>query len=955
MTTRSAIRFLTLALLFGGAFKCCGKDSTSPSELKLRVDWDGAGLRARWPARMLRTDGTTAFPTFELQHSTDLKSWSRIGESIQGSTAGDALLSVVLPANAPQQFYRVLARFSAEPRVATLAKGGANVFGYASSFAEELATVGQITPDQFAALYPAPTNYLAKIDWDPTTADFWREFNVNPEEYNAPLIREVDDLRRYDFRLNEKELASFKKNGFVVSERLGAPSPGEIFSRIWVDDLPVFIAADPILHAWHRSYDMMLAELEETYLFGNLRQMLEAMSSRASEAAAQAGTGPLKESARDADYIVTVARSLLAAARQPSSLGQEGRVAATLEAISKFQLNECFDLFGEPRAVDFSQFKPRGHYTESERLGRYFQCVMWLGRTELRVAGGPYQDAICTPPRMAPPRELGTAIVLNYLLNSSGQFERWRQFDRLIQTFVGLTDSMTFAQLSEILRAAGIQNLSGVSDVAALERLQTDLIRGAIGVKNIRSDWFNSPIGSEQMQLPQSFAVFGQKFVLDSWALSQTVFDSIIWDQDGIRTPEDKVRRRVPSALDVAFSVFGNDQIVPDILARIGDQTRTRHIYRDGFFYQHNLAAVRAVIDKHPASAWNENLYMGWLATLRELSAPTIESKYPDALRTRAWAMKDLNTQLASWTQIRHDTVLYAQQAFTGGDGGCSYPAGFVEPRPAFWRRLRDMAQTAEKLIQTSDYSGTYVVEVQGSGVKIETDLKTIQSRQVASFQRFAEVAGTLLDMSERELRQEPFTKEQSSFLQNTMRAQQLSGYLSLWWEVYDGWYPKLFYRPFAKELPTGITGQAAVKAEADFQFSSGALKWDAIVADVHTDVPCIEDCGSTPDPGSVLHQAIGRAHLLMIAINNGRDRCVYAGPVMSHYEFELIGPPKRLSDPEWKERWQKAGFNDWTSAQNLDSQPAGWWGDWSGIPLQPEWTRSYLVPIDRPSAVVAP
>jgi hypothetical protein len=908
--------------------------------VKLKVHWDGSKLEAQWPAQVFRADGSPAFPAFELQRSTNLASWTVLDGTFQGVGDAGEVLSVQIPTDSSQAFYQLSARFSLE-RAASLGKGGAEVFGYANAFNEQLAEIGQITPEQFAALYPTPTNYLAGIDWDPTTADFWPEFNVDPDEYNMNLIPGLDDLRDFDFRLNTNELAVFKKNGFVVSERLGAPSCGEILAHLWEDDLPVFIAADPILYAWHRSYDMMLSELEETYLFENVRQMLDGMASAVAEASSQAGTGPLVDSVRDADYMVTVARSLLAGVKKESGLGQDDRVTATLKAIAEFKAVDCFDLFGQSRAVDFSQFKPRGHYTESERLSRYFQCVMWLGRTDLRVAGGPYQDSPCDLPHDAPPRELGTAIVLNQLLNTSGQFDRWQQFDRLIQTFVGWTDSMTFAQLGDVLRAGGIRSIADVSDIATLERLQADLVRGAVGAKDIRSDWFNSPFGPEQIQLPQSFTIFGQKFILDSWGLSKTVFDSIVWDANGVPTNEDKVPRRVPSALDVAFSIFGNSQIVPEIVARIQDHSPARDVYRDGLFYQQNLSAIRSVVDNHPETAWNQNLYMGWLATLRSLSSPVTDPIYPDALRTRAWAMKDLNAQLTSWTQLRHDTVLYAEQSYTGcGDCGCSYPEGFVEPRTAFWGRLRDMADTAVKLIQTTPFEGTFQIESpRGSGIFIQTNLQTLQTREIACFQRFSAVASNLLAMSERELNQEPFSNAQTDFLQNTMAAQYHRGYEGSWWEVYEGWYPGLFYRPISQELVPNLPPEALGRAEGDFQFSSGALKWDALVTDVHTDGPC-PSCDPS-DPGSVLHEAVGRAQLLMIAINNGTNRCVYAGPVLSHYEFELTGPPQRMSDPEWKDRWSKAGFG------SLPSNSGGGW-DWSGIPPQPDWTRSYLVPIDR-------
>ena len=136
--------------------------------------------------------------------------------------------------------------------------------------------------------------------------------------------------------------------------------------------------------------------------------------------------------------------------------------------------------------------------------------------------------------------------------------------------------------------------------------------------------------------------------------------------------------------------------------------------------------------------------------------------------------------------------------------------------------------------------------------------------------------------------------------------------------QPYSGWYPKLFYRTIYWD-PTVF----------DLTYGSGAH--DAIIADVHTDVPCAI-CNN--DPGSVLHEGIGRVNLLLIAVDNGADRFICAGPVLSHYELEVIGPPRRLTDDEWGDGGILNG--------NFPSDVAPSQVEGLAPPL---WTTGYLVP----------
>jgi hypothetical protein len=741
--------------------------------------------------------------------------------------------------------------------------------------------------------------YLSNLSWDPTTASYWDAFDADLDELDPNEQLGGPGFRSFDTRLDSQELSLFKRNGFVVSQRLGGDSFADVFYKLWHDDLPVYISTDALLHAWHRTYDAMLQEIEETYLFNSMETLLDRMAAEVTEASREIGNGVLRESLLDADYFLTIARSLLARTNDPpvsSILNQEGRVADTLADIRAGELKIVTNFMGFCRTVDFSQFKVRGHYTRSERLGRYFQCVMWLGRIDIPVAGGPWQRCP-NEGRMASPRELGTAIVLFQLLNSSAQFNNWRDMEQVIQTFVGPTDSMTFGQLGGLLAGASIRNLTDVKDSGTLEKIQADIVAGQLGVQNIRSDWFQQPLGgTAQYALPQTFTVFGQKFVPDSWALSQTVFSSILWAENG---QTNKVQRRVPSALDVAFAVLGNDQVVPELLAQMKgtfpDSDRPHGMtFRDGFPYQHNLAAVRAVIDLQESGAWDSNIYMNWLSCLRDLSTPTTDVIYPEAMRTRAWAMKTLNTQLASWTQLRHDTILYAKQSYTEG-GGCVYPIGFVELRPTFWRRLKEMASAATDRIEGLHYDGFYqyisnqpptldptsgdVVDLGGPQTNT-VPLAVIQNRQVDHLRNFANVIARLETLVEKQLAQQCFGSDDQQFIDSLMEGP--GGFGCHLNQLYSGWYPRLFYRAIYWT------------DDNEFQTTFGAGAFDALVADVHTDVP------SDSDVGSVLHEAVGGVNLLMLAVDNGPDRFICAGPVLSHYELEVTGPPRRLSDEDW-------------------------------------------------------
>lgn len=813
----------------------------------------GTQLDLQWEST-LPLPFNSSVSVYELERSVDLQQWTPTGLQFKGSPGiqGEWFKAVV-DQQPDKAFYRLAARLELSEE----AVDGAEVFGYASEFGRQLNQIGQISALDFYTRYNTNADFLAALTFDPKNAAFYTEFNTDPAVYNLGLPPGSKAYRSNDFRFNLQESNLFCQNGFVVSERLGSYSFPDAYYMIYKNDLPVFISADSILHAWHRSYSSMLQEAEELYLHGQLSTVLNAMAGQMKTLYESTPRGALDASFHDADIYLSVARTLIKNTGWDDTVEygyfkENAKINQLLDLISSESIQDC-ELFGRMRTIDFSQFTVRGHYANSIALSNYFQAMMWCGRIDLRVAGDP---------KTSSPRELGTAVILNELLKRSGASNNWAAIDRTIQLFVGRSDYMNCPQIDAMLQSAGVTSLSQLTTTAALTQLQTRLMTGDFGFQQIGSDWYESLFEGEPVKLPRSFALLGQRFVWDSWVFSQNVYDSILWNKA-------QVNRRIPSALDAAFAALGNNQAVPWIYQRMVTPGRA---FRDNLPYQHNLAATREVIDSQRPEVWQESMYNTWLAALRTLSMPTTGAEYPQAMRTPAWAMKNLNTQLASWTELRHDTVLYAKQSYTDPIL-CSYPDGFVEPRPEFYDAMASMATRSAQFVSQLNLGN-----------------------QAFFMRGFASNVTVLASIARKELAQQPLSASEVTFIQNTMEVQE-----TYFGRQYSGWYPSLYY----------------IYNDEWVGLNKGCDKWDALVTDVHTDLPDYVH----GDPGCILHEGVGNAHMLFIAVDNGPDVCMYAGPVFSHYEFEMP-LDQRMTDQQWKDKVRN-----------------------HTAPASPPWTQSYLVP----------
>lgn len=231
---------------------------------------------------------------------------------------------------------------------------------------------------------------------------------------------------------------------------------------------------------------------------------------------------------------------------------------------------------------------------------------------------------------------------------------------------------------------------------------------------------------------------------------------------------------------------------------------------------------------------------------------------------------KDLETFAGSFTELKHDTVLYAKQVMAEmGGGGVEEidDRGYVEPEPEVYRRFMLLAQqTAEGLERFG----------------------LIDSGDVENLGILEELARRLLAISNKELQNETLTDEEYDLIR------EYGGTLEHFWIE-------------------------AVKDRTDEEYVDPREFPASLVTDIATD----------PN-GRVLQVATGRpAEILVIVPVDGQLR-IASGMVYDFYQFEQpIG--ERLTDTEWRQMiGQEIGEDGMYNYGNPIEKP--WWTEsyWS-------------------------
>jgi len=647
------------------------------------------------------------------------------------------------------------------------------------------------------------------------------QVTITPSAESYEIPRDLGNVRNLDYfsELTVRQKRQLSNVGFVV-----APDEAEQMFMLYesyaeTDDAANFITVDSMLQAWHVFFDFSLRTLEQQKLAPAALDMTDALLEGAAVQLADVPEGALSDAATRNLAYFAVARQLLdATASAPEAVSD--LVAQELALIEAHEGRAKSPILGS--TIHYSQFNPRGHYTRSQELARYFRAMMWYG-----LVGFDLDSTEMAVNRA----QTAQALLMTKLLADDEQARSaWERLSDAIEFFVGGADDLGYREYLPLARevfgeALPLEELAAEAKIDEfIARARAELRAPEIAPFFYEANASGEFVGEPKLQGRQ-FRLLGQRFIPDSWIMQQLVSPLV-----GAPGPE--TARDVPMGLDV-MAALGSDR-AREILTGQYNQDRFAN-------YEAQLGEVTAAMADKPESTWRSNMYWGWLYSLRPLLDTSGEG-YPTFMQSTEWLDKELNTSLASWAELRHDTVLYAKQSGAEmGAGPMGAPKGYVEPYPQVFARLAWLAWHSREMLSQNDL---------------------LPGRLDEPYQRLEDTLLFLKSMAEKELTGVARTTEEYD------RIQYFGGELErLTLEVVEG--------------------------------GEGASNWFAIKNETDRNMAAIADVHSFFD--QVLQVGVGPAYRIYVVVPHPDGGLQIAkGGCFSYWEFHWPAAD-RLTDEKWQ------------------------------------------------------
>ena len=662
--------------------------------------------------------------------------------------------------------------------------------------------------------------------------------NISPKIPPYVVNKDLDNvINGNDFTLSLEAKNLLTKNSFVVT-----PAYHSEFFSIYEENrynyTPNFITTDSILHNYHLMFDFLLRQLEEQKLANELKQLNSKMLTESIDQYNNLkGTEWENAAKRNVGFFAVGSKLLDPAIVIPvivkAEVDQELTLIKAHQEIKESPVMNLGETQGanidtpqgnlslEALKEDYSQYVPRGHYDKTEQLKAYFKSMMWYGRLTFRLKDDD---------------EIKSSVLITLALNKENNQSSWNKIYEPINFFVGKSDDITYYQFKDLVnnvygKDAALQTIAADKNkFMAFVELTNNLAAPQINSMPI----FNSAVQPDRTKEIKGFRFMGQRFTIDASIFQRLITREVGPKGESCTNAPFSEGRMLPRGLDIP-SAMGSKEAF-NILK---DQGETQYAC-----YLENMLKMQSYISGLAKENWTQNLYWGWLYQLKPLTEEKLNG-YPTFMLNTAWAEKDLNTYLGSWSELKHDTILYAKQTYAelgGGEPEKKDDRGYIEPNPYVYARLASLLKMTNQGLEERGLLSE----------NLKTDLN-----------KMTELTMSLKKISEKELNNENLNDAEYELIRS------YGGQLEHFWlEINQN-------EPQYKEL-----------GQRDFLDQNPA----AVIADVATD----------PN-GQVLEEGIGKISEIYVVVPIEGKLRIAKGGVYSYYEFSWP-LSDRLTDSKWRE-----------------------------------------------------
>ena len=338
---------------------------------------------------------------------------------------------------------------------------------------------------------------------------------------------------------------------------------------------------------------------------------------------------------------------------------------------------------------DFTQFRPRGYYTSNALLKTYFMWMKWLMREKFYFKS----------------KNLAKASLILAKNLDKKELSKLKEIQDFVVKLIWGDDDVNIFDLRKF-----VQDNNLLTDQDVIIKFNKSLQNKLLNLKEqkiISTSYTTKTIWAKTEKQAHKdtvwFVFFWEKFTIDSWLIDKLTS----WEAEWKKKPS------ITTALVIPYIL--NNNSVAGKLTKLWLRKNEKEGKINKSQANLYLWIAKFLINKVQYFNFSKNIYSQWLNTLNYVFVKITGNK-PYWLRDGLYKLRKMLTYMWSYTELKHDTLLYAKQTYAElwwwSDDEClevdppalPVPKWYVEPNIDLLDQLIKLSDETNKIMKSGKF-----------------------------------------------------------------------------------------------------------------------------------------------------------------------------------------------------------------------------------------------------------